>query len=451
MPKRIIAALCAVAVIAAVFIFAAISGSTSKASAAVPNPVTGLTVTPRYTQMDVTWNAEVGAGQYWVRAFIGSRQVEWITMCGDNSNFVTFHNLDEGTTYQVTVWAGPDGPGNHAATFGTTKGTKPATSGMPTVSTTTPCPTPTPTPTPTQTTPTPTPTPTTPTPTPTGTTTCTSDFEANPSACGYPDASNTGPTGTLTNLVKGTSASGSGWSWDGSGLTISGTGATFAGFNVPGCADITGSGVTVDNDHFTCGSFSGDGIIVGGANDTISHTIVQGVNQTGSGLDAGIKDAGGSGAVANTTLNWDEIFWARSCVQDITGTMENSYCHDERDASGDHINGETQNGSGDPLLIQHNTILTPFGQTDAVGLFCDFGTESNVTVNDNILAGGGYTVYGGTGGNMSNCPVSNIKITNNRLSPVYFPSFGQYGWIAYDSGDSISGNVNDNTNAALGG
>ena len=105
----------------------------------ITNPVTGLTVVARYSQIDVGWDPSPGAGQYWVRAKISGRQVAWVTMCGDNSTFVTLHNMDQGTTYTISVWAGPDGPGNNASTTVTTKGPKPG-SAMATVSTTVPCP-----------------------------------------------------------------------------------------------------------------------------------------------------------------------------------------------------------------------------------------------------------------------------------------------------------------------
>ena len=62
---------------------------------------------------------------------------------------------------------------------------------------------------------------------------------------------------------------------------------------------------------------------------------------------------------------------------------------------GDHLNGTTSNGSTTPLAIIHNTIFNAHGQTDAISLFEDFGTEANREISDNLVAGGGYTIYGG--------------------------------------------------------
>ena len=53
---------------------------------------------------------------------------------------------------------------------------------------------------------------------------------------------------------------------------------------------------------------------------------------------------------------------------------------------------------------------------------------SDVTINDNFLAGGGYSLYGGEG---SQGQSSNIKVTNNQFSTIYFKNGGAYGPVAY--------------------
>ena len=71
---------------------------------------------------------------------------------------------------------------------------------------------------------------------------------------------------------------------------------------------------------------------------------------------------------------------------------------------------------------------------------------ANVTIDDNLLAGGGYTIYGGQG---SKGQPSHIVITKNRISTRFFRRGGQWGPAAYFSthaaGDVWSGNVWDGT------
>jgi hypothetical protein len=64
-------------------------------------------------------------------------------------------------------------------------------------------------------------------------------------------------------------------------------------------------------------------------------------------------------------------------------------------------------------------------QTDAISLFQDFGTQTNRVIDNNLVAGGGYTIYGGA--NPGGAQTSNIRITNNRFSRIYFPRGGYYG------------------------
>ncbi len=275
------------------------------------------------------------------------------------------------------------------------------------------------------------------------------NWMANPSAHGYPDATNTGAIlGALTNLQTGVPASGSGWSWDGSSLTISGNSVTFQNYSVPGQMFVNGTNCTVKNCKVVASAFNGNGITVGGAGYLIDHCTVQGTNDTTSGLDAGIKGQGGNNV--SGTIQWCNIFNSRSGIQDTAGLVDSNYIHQLRHASGDHINGLTRNGGTQALKIRHNTIICAFNQTDCVGIFGDFGQEGNDTIggtnpgDGNLLAGGGYSIYGGNsapGGN----PI-NVKIQNNRISDLVWPNGGFWGWLAATgtgNGNVVSGNIWD--------
>ena len=96
------------------------------------------------------------------------------------------------------------------------------------------------------------------------------------------------------------------------------------------------------------------------------------------------------------------------------------------------------------LHIQNNTIINSNDQTSAIFTENYFGVINNVTVNNNLLVGGGYTVYlvsntqsnggGGQGG-----PVSNVSYTNNDLGT------GQWGYTDFAGPyqPAYTGNVND--------
>jgi hypothetical protein len=281
----------------------------------------------------------------------------------------------------------------------------------------------------------------------------------DPHLCGFPDATNTGvPAGVTLRSVPAEMSSGPGWTSNSQGdVEVSGNGAVFEGYSVHGYVDVTGSNVTIkDNAISNSGNdITGDGVNLTGnpSNVTIEgNTISSPYGSHGdNGVFAGIKDI--TGEAMGTRVLDNNIADASTGVQLYIGLVENNYIHDEALASaGSHLNGTTSNGSTVPLTIQHNTVFNPNGQTDAVSLFEDFGVEANVVINDNLLAGGGYVVYGGQ--NAGGPQAYNIHITNNRFSTIYYPQSGYYGYItAFNPnapGNAWSGNVWDSNNKPLG-
>jgi hypothetical protein len=285
----------------------------------------------------------------------------------------------------------------------------------------------------------------------------TNDCGPDPHLCGFPDATNTGvPAGMALAPVQPGSR-GPGWSADSQGnVEVSGNGAVFAGYSVHGYVDVSGSNATVRDDSIVNygTDINGDGVNLSGnpSNVTIEDVSISSPNGSSGdqGIFAGIKDINGE-AMGTRVLD-DNIADASTGVQIYIGLIQDNYIHDVTPAApGSHLNGTTSNGSTVPLTIQHNTVFNPNGQTDAVSLFEDFGVEANVVINDNLLAGGGYTVYGGQ--NAGGPQAYNIKITNNRFSTIYFPQGGYYGYItAFNPsapGNVWSGNVWDATGRAV--
>jgi hypothetical protein len=256
---------------------------------------------------------------------------------------------------------------------------------------------------------------------------------------GFPSSSNSGvPSGTPMKSVPGQVSSGPGWSWNSSGgyIEVTGNGATLSGLSVKGNVNVQANNVTINDMKITLGGQNAVGVSLSHtSNATVENSTITGLN-TGSGrLYAGVKDTYGD--ATGTVVKANNISKASTGVQVYEGTIQDNYIHGLGMVSTDHVNGLTTNGDTDPLLIQHNTILNYYGQTDAIGLFQDFDVVSNVTVNDNFLAGGGYSLYGGMGGQGKS---SNIKVTNNIFSTMYFVQGGAYGPVtAFDS--SASGNV----------
>ena len=121
-------------------------------------------------------------------------------------------------------------------------------------------------------------------------------------------------------------------------------------------------------------------------------------------------------------------------------TLENSYIHDLHAGSGTHYEDIGYFGAAKSstfsLNIQNNTLINENNQTAVVFLQNYFGALSNVTVNNNILVGGDYTVY--SDGSATSNPVNNISFTNNHMGA------GIFGVTDFMKNTPVyTGNVND--------
>ncbi|MCD9196886.1 right-handed parallel beta-helix repeat-containing protein [Aeromicrobium wangtongii] len=255
------------------------------------------------------------------------------------------------------------------------------------------------------------------------------------------------PEGTELVRVPQDARSGDGWHYDERGwIEVDQTGATLSGISTTRSVNITASSVTVQNSRIIV---SGEdfGIAVRHAdNVTLRNNDIAGPASSGpTRLMNGIKDIYSDSA--NLQVIGNDISNTACGVQTDQGLIEDNYIHDLAFTGDDHVNGTTSNGGSRPLTIRHNTIFNPQDQTDAVSLFQDFGPQNNRVIDDNLLAGGGYTIYAGANAGKESS-ATNISVTNNRISRVFYPKGGFFGYAtAYTTsgGNSWEGNVWDDT------
>jgi hypothetical protein len=277
---------------------------------------------------------------------------------------------------------------------------------------------------------------------------------AVPSKCGFPDATNTGvPAGTALKTVgtgAGDVSSGPGWYYDPRGwVEVNGSGATVSGLNIPYNLNVAASNVTVKDDRIVTSGASSFGVTFRHTSGvTVENCTISGVDGGSGRLLAGLKDSYNDSTGLQVLNN--NIYDVSAGVQIESGLIQGNYIHDMGLIAGDHLDGTNSDGGVTGLLtIQHNTIFDQYNQTTAVGLFEDFGVQSNRVVTDNLLAGGGYTIYAGQ--NNGGATTSKITITNNRISNLYFPQGGQYGPVTdFNTATTTwTGNVWDATGAPV--
>lgn len=128
------------------------------------------------------------------------------------------------------------------------------------------------------------------------------------------------------------------------------------------------------------------------------------------------------------------------------GTLQDNYIELGKTLNGVH-NEDIEVSGSNGITFNHNTFLNQNDQTAALALFTEFGQNKNMLIENNLLAGGGYTCYCGDGAtdNAGNpAPADNVSFINNVFWRKYFPTVGAFApGRAYraSNGGQWTGNV----------
>jgi len=250
---------------------------------------------------------------------------------------------------------------------------------------------------------------------------------SNLDACGWPGPATTGyPAGqTFGKTVTG-------------GLTITTDGTVIDGWKISGGVQVQAKNVTIRNSWITSdfGGRNGSGVVNlnPGSSATIEHSLLDGRNAThaciwheGTSLVARANECTGSN---------DGIFsWATTEGRDGAGdnfTITDNWLHGfTTQASNGHVDGYQTEGAKHGV-IRHNTIDVSQEQNSAIAIWNGRKDSADITVQDNLLAGGGFTVYAEDYSPSESSPsggytVTDITFTDNRFSTVHFGCVGYWG------------------------
>jgi hypothetical protein len=244
---------------------------------------------------------------------------------------------------------------------------------------------------------------------------------ASPSACGFPDASTTGPRIALTPHRTGY-------------MAIRENGTVIRGWDITGSLDIYADDVTIIDSKITSTSWWGVNLRPGHKGLRVLHstiTAVPGKGPDNGGSDYAVSNMGGS----SVEVGWCDISVFGDALSMGQGRLHDNYVHDivpfvNLGKEWQHTNAVISGGGNTGhLVIRHNTLLNPTslkqGASGSIGLFADVGVVRNVTVDRNWIAGGAYALYAGGKG------ATGIKVTGNVFSTQYHRNSGGYGIAAY--------------------
>ena len=215
-----------------------------------------------------------------------------------------------------------------------------------------------------------------------------------------------------------------------------------------GCIQVKAPGVVIRNSKISCNglavaSFDGE---YSGRPLLIEDSEIDCRNAPGS---HGIGDA-------NVTVRRVEITACENGL-DINQnvSVEDSYIHDLYNGGDSHMDGMQLAGHWNGrrfvdgalnVTIRHNTIygIGPDGSFGTSAIFTDRPDNTNILIENNLLAGGAFTIYCEQGSRGTN-----YRVLDNHFSRKYKATVGSYGPATECSDETQSGNVIHETGQPL--
>ena len=239
---------------------------------------------------------------------------------------------------------------------------------------------------------------------------------------GYPDLTNTGvPSGTSL------TASGS--------ITASTPGQVISGMNVTGTVYVTAPGVTIMDNQINFSSYAGVQISPGITGTVVKYNSINGNGATNANDPTGII---GSGTfIGNNIYGVENGISTDTSSSQLGCDIENNYIHNLIAVGSPHYDPIQIDGNTSGCLVQHNTLIN-VNSSASGGVMMDnaSGSLANITVTNNLIEGGGFSIY--DDGHFNANAITGISITNNHL-----------GGAAYGDTDfngttpTYTGNVDD--------
>jgi hypothetical protein len=266
-----------------------------------------------------------------------------------------------------------------------------------------------------------------------------------PSACGYPDATNTGvPPGTRLTRQSGL-------------ITVRTPGTTIANVELTGQILVEANNTTIESSDIDvegtqtgcskpCGGY-GIRVLSGVTGTVIEDVTCHGSAPTGDNVTQHcIRSEDSSTQIKRvhmyncTSCGWGPGTWSDSFIDETGAVIPQEHYED------------IYYGGGGTLVVNHDTMLNPNEQTAVVFASVDFGNQTTLTVTDNLMAGGGYMIYGGGSGS-GGTVIGPVSVTGNRFSRLYYPKGGFYGVDAHfnPAVTAWSNNYWDDTHAQIPG
>jgi hypothetical protein len=211
-------------------------------------------------------------------------------------------------------------------------------------------------------------------------------------------------------------------------MTITTPGMVIDGKDIRGCVDVQASNVTIRNSRISCNSW---GVVFSEA--------------TGLLIEDSEVFCTGNGGTAIGDLNFTvRRVNIHDCENgfDIDGNVhvEDSYIHDLYNSAEAHSDGAQLTSVVHDVSFVHNTIYcidhSGGAGTSAIITPAASSGVRNILIQNNLMAGGAFTLYCPAGG-----PGNNFQVLDNHFSTRWFPTVGAYGPWTDCQDEILRGNV----------
>ncbi len=249
---------------------------------------------------------------------------------------------------------------------------------------------------------------------------CVRQVWQNLELCGWPGPTNAGyPPGTTFRATAS--------------RTITADNTIVDREKITGGLVIAAKNVTIQNSWITSNFGTGEAVngtgvikILPGASAVIDHCTLDG----GNGTHAGIWYEG-----LSLVATGNHIFGTNDGIFSWDGDnfrIENNYLHNfTTNAANGHVDGFQTEGASHGI-IRHNVFDISQDQNAAVSVWNSRRNSDDILIDNNLMSGGGFTVYAEDYSPSEQNPaggftVTNIRITNNKFSTVHYPCVGSFG------------------------
>jgi hypothetical protein len=260
---------------------------------------------------------------------------------------------------------------------------------------------------------------------------------SNPSACGFPDATNTGYEHTGVKLTTDDV------SYDSDGnFRVNQPGAVIEGKDIRGCVMVFAPNVTIRKSKISCAVQHPYNIRLfpKASNFTLEDVEVDG---SGPRNNAAFVDDG-AGPVTMRRVDMHDV--ADGPHPGTDWLIEDSYIHDLTRCDVCH-NDTIQSAGAKNVTLRHNTLVNlagtfgdDGGMNAVVRIATEQGTVNGFVVENNLLVGGNFAVQTRSQGN--GAPVG-VRIINNRIGRGFTPDNQPYPRWEKSQGAFDNDNVPD--------